>query len=128
MKKSLQIISLCLVLITLVTVLSSCNERKKLIGKWDLCDSSGTPIPNGTSYFFANDGTGYVNSEGTSLSITWRVEQNKLLVTISSCGINQVLEYTYEFSKNPLNLFLGDVLFLTDANGTKEAFRKNRKG
>lgn len=114
MKKVISLISLCLVAVILVSSFSSCSNKKKFVGTWDEYDSEGNPT--GTTLVLANDGTGSAKSDGISGSVTWSVEEDKLFLTLSMCGVTDTQEYTYKFS--------GDKLILIDEDGEETIYKK----
>lgn len=117
MKKTLAIVSMCLVLVMIVPLLSSCSNRKKFVGTWDELDSDGDIAYDGETLVFANDGTGSYEAPGGNYgSLTWSVEKNKVFITVSMCGMSNSQEFTYKFS--------GDTLILTDTEGEVTVYRK----
>ena len=114
MKKSVKILALCLVALTVMTVLSGCGERDKFVGTW--------VDENGNTLVLANNGEGSMRSEGGSssfdvpVSVKWSVDKEKLFLTASACGMSESVEYSYSFS--------GNQMILTELDGTVTTFVK----
>lgn len=115
MKRITSIISLCLITIMLLSLLSGCSASKKFVGTWQELDAEGNP--GSTTLVLANDGTGSITEDGLSGSVNWSVDDDKLFVTISMCGMTVTEEYTYEFS--------GKTMTLTSTDGTVTVYRKS---
>ena len=119
MKKKLSVISLCVVVVMLVSLLSACgNSNKKFIGTWEEINSDGELLSDGTTLVLANDGTGSITSDGISGSVTWSVEKDKVFISISLCGMTEATECTYEFS--------GNTMTLVDEDGGETIYRKKQ--
>ena len=110
MKKYITIISVCLVIVMFASLLSACGNGKKFVGTWKEVDSDSTLV-------LANDGTGSLTTEdGISGSVNWSLEDDKIFMNISICGMSMTKEFTYEFS--------GDTMTLTDAEGEITVYEK----
>lgn len=111
MKKAISIISLCLVIVMITFSLSACGVDKKFVGTWKEEGSSSVMV-------LASDGTGSINEDGISGSVNWSVENNKLFLTVSLCGLSETMECTYEFS--------GDTMTLNELDGTTYVYHKSK--
>lgn len=110
MKNIRGIVSLCLVALMLMAVLSACGNESKLIGTWESTDSDETLV-------LANDGTGSITvGGGLSGALNWSVNNNKIFLTFSMCGMTQTEEFTYEVDSHNLKLI--------DLDGTVEIYTK----
>lgn len=109
MKKTISIISLCLVIVMLASMLSACSGDKKFVGTWQ-------EVNGDTTLVLANDGTGSISESGLSGSVNWSVDNNKVFITVALCGMTETEEYSYKFS--------GDTMTLTDAEGESTVFSK----
>ena len=117
MKKFIRILSLCLIAVMLLSVLASCGdskEKKKFVGTWLEINSKGEE--KGEKLVLAKDGTGSVSEDGMSGSVKWKLDGEKVFITVSICGETQTQECTYEFS--------GDKMILTDDDGDETIYRK----
>ena len=96
MKTTKKIISAVLVL-TLVFALTGCtNKSKTIVGKW----SDGT-----YTYEFNSDGTGSCVLGAISVNITnYKLEKDKIIITISFLEAEQTDEYEYSLTKDTLIL------------------------
>ena len=109
MKKTIRIISVCLVIVMLTSILSACGVDKKFVGTWQEVDGDTTLV-------LANDGTGSITESGVSGSVNWNLDDDKVFITISICGMTETEEFSYKFS--------GDTMALTDAEGETTVYRK----
>lgn len=116
MKKYLKLFSLLLVSVLLVSALSSCGYKSKFCGTWVELDSDGNE-ETGDNLVLAKDGTGSIVDDGISGSVQWSVDNDKLFMTCSICGMTQTLEFTYEFD--------GDKMILTEKDGDVTVYRKS---
>ncbi len=98
---------------------SAFGTTQQFVGTWYEIDEYGEEVYNGETVYFASDGTGSVDiGSGPSGSLKWSVEDGKLIVTVSMCGMTQTSEASYEFS--------GDTLILTDEEGEQTFYRKKQ--
>ena len=109
MKKTIRIISVCLAIVMLTSLLSACSADKKFVGTWNEVDGGETMV-------LASDGTGSITEDGMSGSVNWHLDGDKVFLTISLCGMAETTEFTYKFS--------GDTLTLTDEYGDSSVYRK----
>ena len=116
MKRLISILSLCLVAVVLVSSLLSCDGvEKKFVGTWESVESDAES--ESETLVLANDGTGSIESDGMSGSVSWSVDGDKAFFTVSMCGMTETQEYTYEFD--------GDKMILTDEDGEQTIYRKH---
>jgi hypothetical protein len=117
MKKFLSIISVCIVIIMLTSVLSSCGPKSPFVGTWDEVDpSTGMRVPDGEILILADDGTGSLVSGGVNGSLNWTHRNDKLTITASMCGVSVTHEYSFQF--------VGDTMFLVDEEGEETIYRR----
>ncbi len=109
MKKAIRVITLCLVIVMLTSLLAACKSDSKFVGTWEQTDADCTMV-------MASDGSGSITEEGISGSLKWKQDGGKLFLTVSLCGMTETEEYTYELS--------GDTLTLTDTYGDVSVFQK----
>ena len=109
MKKTTRILSLCLALILMASLLAACSSNSEFVGTWKEEGSD-------TKLVLASDGSGSVSEQGVSGSVKWNVEGDKVFITVSICGMSETDEYTYEFS--------GDTMTLTENNGNTTVYTK----
>ncbi|MBQ0110198.1 MAG: hypothetical protein KBS44_07995 [Clostridiales bacterium] len=114
MKKFIKLFSLCLAVLFIVSVFSSCGSKNKLIGTWVLLDEDKNSADE--KLILADDGTGTIKSGMLSSSLTWSAENGQLFITSSVCGMTNMTGYSYKI--------FGDVLILTDENGEEQMYRK----
>ena len=112
MRRSISIVFICLVVVMLICLLSACDANKKFVGTWKQDETGETLV-------LANDGTGSISVSGEydiSGSVTWSVENDKIFLSVSLCGMSETQEYTYKFS--------GDTMILTNTEGEETVYRK----
>ena len=109
MRKVISIISVCLVIVILTTTLSACGEKKKFVGTWEQEGSSAVMV-------LASDGTGSITEDVMKGSVNWSLEDDKLQLTVSICGMSETTECTYEFSD--------DTMTLTGEDGSVQVYHK----
>ena len=108
MKNTMRIIALCLLAVMMLALFVGCSsEEKQFIGTWYLLDEEGNKTSS--TLVLAKDGEGTISEEGISGSVKWSLNNGKLSLTVSICGMSETEEYSYEFS--------GDKLILTDSEG-----------
>lgn len=116
MKKTMRIVSLCLITVMALMLFAGCSssEEKKFIGTWYELDEDGNKT--GTTLVLAKNGEGSLSEDGFNGSVKWSVDKDKLFVTATICGMTRTSECTYEFS--------GDRVILTNTDGEVMTYTK----
>ncbi|MBR2043038.1 MAG: hypothetical protein IJ946_01725 [Clostridia bacterium] len=86
----------------------ACSAEKSIIGTWKY-QTTVLGVVTETSYTFNEDGTGKVSTV-LDVAFTYKFENDKLCLTITTFGIENTEEYDYEFK--------GNSLILTDSDGS----------
>ena len=96
--KTMRITACVLLAVVLLTALVSCGGSS-IVGKWT-AEEAGVEM----TFEFNADGTGKMGTMGMNVDTTWKVDGNKLSVTMSVMGIENTTEFTYEVKGNELSL------------------------
>lgn len=98
-----------LLLVVMIFALCSCTApEKSIVGTWKN-QTTVLGVVTETTYTFNGDGTG-TKSNVFDIDFTYSFEEEKLLITTSTLGIENTEKYSYDFS--------GDKLVLTGDSGT----------
>ena len=104
--KTMKRLVTALLLICMI-MMSGCNEREKILGKWSADESVIGGIKAGTEYTFTENGTGKKRTVvGVEVDMTyWFDEENgTLTITTSTLGIKNENTYKYRFEKDAVYL------------------------
>lgn len=121
MKKILcSVMVLCLVF----TCLCSCQGafyEKRIVGEWTTkTNILGSGVVTETTYVFNEDKTGSVSGIlGLDIATTYTIDETNLVIVTDTALLQQTFSYTYEFD--------GDLLILTDSEGTQTTLTKVKK-
>ena len=101
----------CLLLVVMVFALCSCAApEKSIVGTWKN-QTTVLGVVTETTYTFNEDGTG-TKSNVLDINFTYSFEEEKLLITTSTLGIENTEKYSFDFN--------GDKLVLTGEKETIE--------
>jgi len=107
MKKAVLFIAAFMAMVMLVGTFTGCNvKEKQFIGTWHEINENGEET--GEVLVLAKGGEGSISDSGTTGSVKWSVEEDKIFITMSMCGMTETKECTYEISGNKMTLTEND--------------------
>jgi len=110
MKKTIALIMV--LVISVSTVLISCDNSKKIIGEWVSADS----LIN-VNYVFNEDSTGSMTAFGVTVDIKYTYADDTLVLTYNIMSIDTTEVYSVSFTED-------GHLILTDDDGSSEEYLK----